>query len=159
MDPIKKKRALRLLSNGVYVLTSRDSDRYGAATVTWVSQASFKPSLVMAAVRRESNVLKCMSESRIAALHILSRDQEKLASKFFSPTRAGDGSLNDEPVTDDATSAPILKNSPAYLICRVRQIIEGEGDHAVVIMEVIDAECREEVQPLTVADSPWQYGG
>ena len=39
-----------MLSHGVYVLTSRSEDRYGAATVTWVSQASFKPPLVMAAV-------------------------------------------------------------------------------------------------------------
>src|SRR6266513_1613190 len=43
-----------MLSNGVYVLTARNEDRYGAATVIGVSQVSFKPSLIMAAVRRES---------------------------------------------------------------------------------------------------------
>ncbi|MCI3952948.1 MAG: hypothetical protein K0R53_2446, partial [Burkholderiales bacterium] len=37
-----------MLSHGVYVLTSRSAERYGAATVTWVSQASFKPPLLMA---------------------------------------------------------------------------------------------------------------
>lgn len=159
MDPIKKKRALRLISNGVYVLTSRNIDRYGAATVTWVSQASFKPPLVMAAVRRESNVFECLSESRIAAIHVVSSDQQQLASKFFTPTRAGNGTLNDEPLMEHASAAPILKNAPAYLVCRVRQIIDGDGDHAVVIMEVIDAECRDAVRPLTVSESPWQYGG
>jgi hypothetical protein len=33
------------------------------------------------------------------------------------------------------------------------------GDHAVVVMEVVEAECRGDVRPLTVAASPWEYGG
>jgi len=63
VDAKVKQKTLRMLSNGVYVLTSRSEGRYGAATVTWVSQASFKPPLIMAAVRRESNVFECLSES------------------------------------------------------------------------------------------------
>ena len=68
MDTGTRKKTLRLLSNGVYVLTSRSEDRYGAATVSWVSQASFKPPLIMVAVRRESNVFGCLAESRAAVL-------------------------------------------------------------------------------------------
>jgi flavin reductase (DIM6/NTAB) family NADH-FMN oxidoreductase RutF len=71
MDAQTRKKTLRMLSNGVYVLTSRSEDRYGAATVSWISQVSFKPPLIMAAVRRESNVFRCLAESRIAALHIV----------------------------------------------------------------------------------------
>ncbi len=37
MDAQTRKKTLRMLSNGVYVLTARREDRYGAATVTWVS--------------------------------------------------------------------------------------------------------------------------
>ena len=47
MDPRTKRQALRLLSNGVYILTSRSQEHYGAATVTWVSQASFRPPLII----------------------------------------------------------------------------------------------------------------
>lgn len=159
MDPKKKKSALRLLSNGMYVITSRNGECFGAATVTWVSQASFQPPLVMAAVRRDSNVFQCLSASRVAALHILGHDQQELAQKFFAPTRASNGSLNGEPFVDGKTAAPILPRVPAYLECRVRQILNGEGDHAVVILEVVEAECGEPVRPLTIADSPWHYGG
>jgi hypothetical protein len=28
-----------------------------------------------------------------------------------------------------------------------------------MILEVLGAECRERVRPLTIADSPWEYGG
>jgi len=54
---------------------------------------------------------------------------------------------------------PVLDKARAYLECRVRQIVEDLGDHAVVILEVADASCREDVHPLTIAESPWEYGG
>ena len=75
MDPRARKQTLRVFSNGIYVMTSQNGEEYGAATVTWVSQVSFRPPLVMAAVRRDSNVYKCLSKSGVAAIHILARDQ------------------------------------------------------------------------------------
>lgn len=159
MDARTKKKTLRMFSNGMYIITSRSGDRYGAATVTWVSQASFKPPLVMAAVRPESNVFKCLVESRVAAIHILDSDQHEMAQKFFSPTTVETGLINGEPFVDGETSAPILQNVPAYIECKVHQIVENGGDHAVAIMEVVNAACREQVRPLTIAESPWEYGG
>jgi hypothetical protein len=29
----------------------------------------------------------------------------------------------------------------------------------VVILRVVEAECRERLRPLTVAETPWKYGG
>ena len=71
MDRATGRAVLRLLSNGIYVLTSRSSDRYGAATVTWLSQASFKPPMIMAAIRRQSSVFQCFQQSGAAAIHVL----------------------------------------------------------------------------------------
>lgn len=159
MDLNKKKAALRMLSNGMYVITSRSGDSYGAATITWVSQASFTPPLIMAAVRRDSNVFKCMAQSQIAAIHILADYQQKLAQRFFAPTQAQDGTINGEPITAGKTSAPILLEAPAYVECKVRQIVNEEGDHAIVVLEVVEAECRQTVRPLTIGNSPWHYGG
>jgi flavin reductase (DIM6/NTAB) family NADH-FMN oxidoreductase RutF len=143
MDARVRQKTLRMLSNGVYVLTSRTGERYGAATVTWVSQASFKPPLIMAAVRRESNVFECLAESRRAVLHIVGDRQQEIARRFFFPTHAASGMIN----------------LPAYIECRVEQIVDTHGDHAVVILQAVEAECRERVQPLTMAATPWNYGG
>jgi hypothetical protein len=30
---------------------------------------------------------------------------------------------------------------------------------AVVVLEVVEAGLRDRVRPLTIADSPWEYGG
>ncbi len=159
MNAQTRKRALRLLSNGVYVLTSRSEDRYGAATVTWVSQASFKPPLIMAAVRRESKVFACLAESRAAVLHIVGDRQQDIARRFFFPTRAVCGTINGEAFMEGRTAGPVLPNLPAYIECEVERIVDTDGDHAVVILRVVEAQCQDQVRPLTMADTPWVYGG
>ena len=159
MDRKTRKQVLRMLFNGMYIITSRSGERYGAATITWVSQASFHPPLIMAALRKDSTVFKCMVQSQIAVLNILAQAQLDMARKFFSRTRRRDEVFHGERVTAGITSAPVLQSAPAYAECRVCRILDNVGDHAVVIMEVIDAQCRENVQPLTVEDSPWKYGG
>jgi len=159
VDAKVRQKTLRMLSNGVYVLTSRSGDRYGAATVTWVSQASFKPPLIMVAVQRKSNVFECMSESRIAALHIVGDRQQDIARRFFFPTRAECGTINGEAFAEGKTAAPIVASLPAHIECQVERIVDTDGDHAVVILRVVEAGCRGEVRPLTMAETPWVYGG
>jgi flavin reductase (DIM6/NTAB) family NADH-FMN oxidoreductase RutF len=159
MDPQARKKTLRMFSNGMYIVTSRSGERYGAATVTWVSQASFRPPLLMTAIRRESNAFKCLAESQVAAVHVIGLHQQDLAAKFFCSTRMTDGLLNGEPFVEGKTAVPILTNAPAFVECSVRQIFDTGGDHAVVILEVADATCRAQVPPLTIAASPWEYGG
>jgi flavin reductase (DIM6/NTAB) family NADH-FMN oxidoreductase RutF len=159
MDPKVKQKTLRLLTNGMYILTSRAGEAFGAATITWVSQASFRPPLLMAAVRLDSSVFRCLSESRVAALHVLGKHQKQIAQKFFSPTRGGEKDLNGEPYFEGKTSAPVLENLPAYMECRVVDIREEYGDHAIVILEVVETQLLASVDPLTVPESPWEYGG
>jgi len=160
MDPKIRQRALRLLTNGIYVMTACSGEKFGAATVTWVSQAGFKPPLLMAALRKDGNVLECVVESRQAILHILDKEQAGLAQTFFASAKESAGLLNGEPYARGAkTSAPVLTHAHAYLECAVREILQQHGDHALVILEVVNAEIRQDVSPLTVADSPWEYGG
>ena len=45
-----KRQALQMLQNGMFVMTSGSGSRHYAATVTWVSQASFKPLLITSGV-------------------------------------------------------------------------------------------------------------
>jgi flavin reductase (DIM6/NTAB) family NADH-FMN oxidoreductase RutF len=159
MDPKIKQKALRLLTNGMYVLTSRSGKNFGAATVTWVSQASFKPPLLMAALRKDGSVFECLAESRSAVLHVVAADQQSIAQKFFAPTSHADNALNGEPYTLNQDSSPILSNLPAYLECKLVEINDRAGDHAIVVLEVTGATLVRDVEPLTVTDSPWQYGG
>jgi flavin reductase (DIM6/NTAB) family NADH-FMN oxidoreductase RutF len=159
MDQKAKQKVMRLVTNGMYVLTSRSGDNYGAATITWVSQASFKPPLVMAALRKDGNVFQCLSESKVAVLHVLASDQQQLAQKFFAKTSYSEGHLNGEPFSAGRNSAPVLTALRAYLECSVVEVSDKHGDHALVVLEATEAVFRGELLPLTVTDSPWEYGG
>jgi flavin reductase (DIM6/NTAB) family NADH-FMN oxidoreductase RutF len=160
MDPKIRQKTLRLLTNGMYVLTSHGNNgQLGAATVSWVSQSSFNPPLLMVALRKDSNVFRCLCESRVAALHVLDVGQRDIAQKFFRPSKASSAKLNGEPFFEGKTSAPILKNLPAYVECKALDILEEYGDHAIAILEVVEAELAAPIEPLTVGDSPWKYGG
>jgi flavin reductase (DIM6/NTAB) family NADH-FMN oxidoreductase RutF len=159
MDLKTKQKVLRLLTNGMYILTSRSAKSFGAATVTWVSQASFKPPLLMVALRKDGSAFECVVESRTAVLHVLDRGQRGLAQKFFAATEESQGLLNGEPYFDGTNGAPVLENLGAYLECKALEILEKPGDHAIVVFEVLNAVLRKDVEPLTVTGSPWQYGG
>jgi flavin reductase (DIM6/NTAB) family NADH-FMN oxidoreductase RutF len=159
MDSGTKKRALQKLHYGMYVMTSRSRVQCCAATVTWVSQASFHPPLIMAAVRKSSHLFKCVSESGIAVINILAQARLDVARKFFSGSQSTDGAFDDEPFTAGISTAPVLQSACAFMECRVHRILDDVGDHAVVIMEVVEAQCREDARPLTVAELPWKYAG
>lgn len=159
MDVHTKRRTLRLLTNGMYIMTSRQGDHFGAATITWLSQASFKPPLLMAAVRPDSNVFRRLTCGGAVAVHILGVDQQDIARKFFAPTAVSDGQINGEPFVNGVTGAPVLTHCDAWMECQVVQFIDTGGDHAIVVLEVVDTQCRTAVEPLTIAASPWVYGG
>ena len=55
MDADAKKTTLRMIPYGIYVLTADDGKgNIGAATVNWVTQASFAPPLVVVGVKADS---------------------------------------------------------------------------------------------------------
>lgn len=159
MDLKTKQKVLRLLTNGMYILTSRSREHFGAATITWVSQASFKPPLLMVALRKDGSAFQCVVESRTAVLHVLDCGQRDIAQKFFAATTESQGLLNGEPYFEGTNGAPVLENLGAYLDCKALEILEKPGDHAIVVFEVMNAVLRRDVEPLTVTGSPWQYGG
>jgi flavin reductase (DIM6/NTAB) family NADH-FMN oxidoreductase RutF len=155
-----KRQALQMLHNGMFVMTAGSGSRHYAATVTWVTQASFKPLLIMTALRKSSRLFECLSESKTAALNILTEGQVELARKFFVHAPGRNGTFDGEPYNHGITAVPVLEEAAACVECRVSRIVNDVGDHAIVIMEVVAAQCRRrDARPLSTAESPWKYGG
>jgi flavin reductase (DIM6/NTAB) family NADH-FMN oxidoreductase RutF len=151
MDNDVLHRALKRLETGVYVLTSRHHEHFGASTIAWAMQTSYKPVLFVAALARGGNVFRCLEQSRFAVLHVVGHRQFEVARRFACPTEAADGAINGEAFVDGATSAPVLKAFPAYVECQVEQIVESPGDHALVILRAVAARCRARFRPMTIA--------
>jgi len=139
MDPATKKTALRMIPYGLYVLTAEGSDgQVGAATVNWVTQASFEPPLVVVGVKADSSIHGLIKSSRAFALNVLGKGQQQLAFAFFKPATRDGNTISGEPFRRGTTGAPILEKTPAFVDCRLIDALE-RGDHTVMIGEVVDA--------------------
>ncbi len=139
MNADAKKTALRMIPYGIYVLTADDGKgNVAAATVNWVTQTAFAPPLVAVGVKADSGAYKILGDARCFALNMLGKEQKGVAFTFFKPAEAKDGKVSGQAYRKGATGAPILTDAPAAVECRVKQIV-AEGDHHVVIGEVVEA--------------------
>ncbi len=160
MDEKVRKRVLRMIPYGLYVATALHEGQVAAGTITWLSQASFKPPLVMTALKADSYLYHQVKAAGAFAVNILGTGQKDLAAAFFRGAQVQDGKLNGyafEPGPE--TGAPLLLDAPAWFEARVTDVVE-RGDHAVVVAEVVSVGLRNpEAQPLLLQETGWQYGG
>jgi len=139
MDPDIKKTALRMIPYGLYVLTSEASDgRVAAATVNWVTQASFEPPLVTVGVKADSGAHAVIKASGSFALNVLGKAQQSLAFAFFKPAEREGNTIGGEAFTSGRSGAPILGSAVAFLDCSLTDTVE-RGDHSIFVGEVVDA--------------------
>lgn len=139
MDPQARKTALRMIPYGLYVLTAAKPDgTVAAATVNWVTQASFEPPLVAVGVKADSHAHALIKDARAFALNILGKGQQALAYTFFKPAERRGDTLSGEPYRPGTTGAPLLASAPAFVECRLVDTVE-RGDHSVFLGEVVAA--------------------
>ncbi len=159
MDLEAKKKALRKIVHGVYVVGVKGADgKLNAYTATWVTQASFKPPLVAIGVNREALSYRMIEESKVFVVNFLGTDQKPLAQHFLKPTHLGGDKLEGVRYRLGKTGAPILEEGIAFVECEVRAI-HPDGDHAIVVGEVVEAGLRQDADPLTLKETGWTYGG
>ena len=144
MEDDSKKTALRMIPYGLYVMTAEDKDgRISAATVNWVTQASFKPPLLAVCVKADSQIHDITKTAGNFALNVLGKGQQGAAYAFFKPAERKGQKISGEPFHAGSTGAPILDNTPAFIECRLVTTVE-EGDHSIFLGEVVDAGVNQE---------------
>ncbi len=162
-EPVLEVRndALRMLSNGVYVLTTAVSDSVHGATVTWASQISVQPALVLVALRRNSHLVKAVRDAHRFVLNVLDTGQQPIAELFFqhqvAPLEAGE--FSGHSFRTDPAHCPLLLDALAWVECRLASEAEAPGDHNLLIGEISGAGVRREGRAMVLADTPWMYGG
>jgi flavin reductase (DIM6/NTAB) family NADH-FMN oxidoreductase RutF len=164
MNLSDKKRALRMFQYGLFIFTSKATDPnekspYAASTVTWVSQASFEPPLLMLALRKESWTNEAVRQSRKFVLNILNKNQKNMAGKFFKEIKVVGNKINGFEFEIGATGAPVLTDAAAFVECEVEERIE-KGDHSVLIGRIINAKVSDAYEePMLLRETGWNYGG
>ena len=159
MDLQAKKVALRKIPHGVYVVGVKNGSHVNAFTGTWFTQVSFTPPLVALGVKKASHSFEMIEQGKVFTVNLLGKDQKQLAEHFVKPATVVGEKLAEVPHHFGTTGAPILDEAIAFVECRVQEIANAQGDHAVVIGEVVEAGVRKDEAALTLMDTGWHYGG
>ncbi|MBI2963471.1 MAG: flavin reductase [Deltaproteobacteria bacterium] len=139
MDADAKKTVLRMIPYGLYVLTGESREgRVAAATVNWVTQASFVPPLVAVGVRADSSAHEIIKSAGAFALNVMAKGQNRLAFTFFKTLERDGDTIGGEKFSVGKTGAPIFAAAAAFAECRLVETVE-KGDHSLFVGEVVEA--------------------
>jgi flavin reductase (DIM6/NTAB) family NADH-FMN oxidoreductase RutF len=158
VDEAAKKRALRMIPYGLYVCGARQGDKVHAFLLTWLSQCSFKPPLVMMGLLRTGTSHDMILQERVFSVNFLAKDQKAIAASFLKHAVLEGDRLNGHGFSPGKTGCPILEEAAAFVECRVLHHW-SRGDHTVIVGEVVEAGVRRASDNLTHLDTGWHYGG
>ena len=149
-------QAFGKMTYGIYVLTTFYEDQINAMIASWVSQASFDPPLMMAAIHPSRYSHRLIEKSRCFALHIPAKHQRAYLSRFKGPDPAA--KFDGIQWIKAKSGCPILNQCVAYVECRVRDSYRP-GNHTLFIGEVIEARQCSDEEPFSSLDYEGQYLG
>ena len=159
MDEQVRKKVLRKIHYGLAVATSSDGSNSASGTVNWLTQVSFKPPCVAVAVKKDSGLHKVISSSGSFALNIVGKGQKDMAQTFFKGHSVEDGKLAGYEIFNGKTGAPIIKDCAGAFECKVLKVVDFGGDHDLFIGEVVEVHQCSDLEPLSMAETGWYYGG
>lgn len=158
MNEESKKKILRQIPYGLYVIGLKDGASFHAFTGSWLSQCSMKPPRIMLGVRSGTHSLELIKKGSFFSVNFLPKTEKKTLEQFFKPTPANGNRFGDVRYELKKTGTPILEKATGYLECEVKYF-HDVGDHSIVVGEVVEAEILNEESPLVMSDTPWHYGG
>ena len=150
------QQALGKMTYGIYVLTTSWKEEINGMIASWVSQVSYEPPLVMAAVHEDRYSHSLIEKGRHFALHVLAKKQSSYLERF----KGSDPAVRFASIEWDTgkSGCPILKDSVAYMECEVREILTP-GNHTLFIGEIKDAGVFSDEEILSTLDFAGTYTG
>ncbi len=139
VDIAAKKHALRLVPYGLYLAGAKHADgRLTVSLVSWFTQTSFDPPLVVLGLHKESEALKGVRETGVLSLNLIGAGQKDVIKPFFKHVDVKDGKAGPLEVKTGANGCPILPALPAAVELKVKTMVEL-GDHVTAVFEVTEA--------------------
>lgn len=136
-------------ATGVTVVTMTDGDVKHGMTANSFASVSLDPPLVLFNADRETTTHDLVQEADNFAVNILTQDQEWISNRFAGEHHEMDDPFEDVPVRTEATGAPIIDDTLAYIDCSLHASHDG-GDHTIYVGYVEDlATQNPDESPLT----------
>ena len=111
LDEKVKRTLLRKLPHPINICGVKEGEEINGFTLSWMTQASFKPPMVVIGVRQDSRSHAMIKASQVFAVSFLERGQvhQDLAEKFFKPQKQVGEKLGDVDFTlGEVTGCPVI---------------------------------------------------
>lgn len=133
VDSTGFRRALSSFATGVAVVTTLDADGAKVGiTINSFSSVSLDPPLVLWSIAEESMSYGVFTTTTHFAVHVLSRQQQALSSRFAQSAGDKFSGLN---CTAGIHGVPILGEFAACFECSTEHVYAG-GDHKIIVGRV-----------------------
>lgn len=146
------RKALHLISYGLYVVTSTDGKAINGQIVNTVMQVASKPPMVAVAINKENLTCEYIRESHVFATSVLGTDTPmEVIGRFGFRSGRDIDKFESIRYRTGTTGAPVvLDYAIAYIEVAVTQEVDA-GTHILFIGEVVDADILGEGEPMTYA--------
>ncbi len=147
------------IPNALCLLGSRSGEDWNGMTVSWVTQVSMEPVLIAVSVDQTAVTHRLVEESGVFTVNLWDKTDTRPFVKFSKPATKEGMTLNERPIREGETGAPIFEEAAAYLECEVRQA-HDVGTHTLFLGEVVAAGIHDdEAEIASMSDTRMKYGG
>jgi flavin reductase (DIM6/NTAB) family NADH-FMN oxidoreductase RutF len=147
------------IPNALALVGSRAGDEWNGMTASWISQLSMEPVLIGVGVDNKAVTHRLITEGGSFSVNLWSSEDTRPFVKFSKPASKDGMTLNDRPIREGVTGAPIFEEAIAWMDCAVRQAIDL-GTHTLFIGEIISAGVNDDdARPASMSDTRMKYGG
>ncbi|HLT95447.1 MAG TPA: flavin reductase family protein [Acidimicrobiia bacterium] len=149
------------IPNALALVGARSGDTWNGMTTSWITQLSMEPVLVGIGVDNKAVTHRLISESGVFTVNLWSPEDTRVFVKFSKPARKEGMTLNDRPIREGVTGAPVFDDAIAWFECEVRQSLDL-GTHTLFIGEIVAAGVdpeRADERAAAISDTRMKYGG
>ena len=153
---ISWQQILGKMTNGIYVLTTCHKDEINGMIISWVSQVSYDPPLVMVAIHPNRYSHHLVEQSGVFALHIVAQNQTDFLGRFKGPEPSS--KFDSIQWHKGETGCPVFEDCIAYIECEVTEILKP-GNHSLFIGEIKNGQFISNKDPMSTLDYSGTYVG
>lgn len=147
------------IPNALALVGSRAGDEWNGMTTSWITQVSMEPVLVGIGVDNKAVTHRLISDGGSFTVNLWSPENTRPFVKFSKPAAKDGMTLNERPIMEGVTGAPIFQEAIAWMECSVRQAIDF-GTHTFFVGEVVAAAVNDdESRAAAMSDTRMKYGG
>ena len=137
---------MRVYPQGVTVVTAGGPGGLKGITVSSFTSVSLQPPLVLVSIAKNTGYHETFRNSDEFAVNFLADDQRSVSDRFAGRTQLKDR-FQGLGYRFVSTKAPIIEGVRAFIECKSRRHYD-EGDHSLVIGEVVNAKKLSDKNPL-----------